>query len=75
MNARLKNLQVSMDLIKANYRRVRKIYYHQKIKLEEQIHYKERIASQMNGFLLMYELKRHQTFKELSEQLKKTDKF
>ena len=64
-----------MDLIKANYFRLRKIYYYQKIKLEEQIHYKERIASQMNGFLLMYELKRHQTLKELSEQLKQTDKF
>jgi len=45
MNARLKNLQVSMDLIKQNYQRVRKIYQHSKIKLEEQIHYKERIAS------------------------------
>ena len=49
---------MSMDVLKKGYLNSRKTYYIHKVKLEEQISHKDRVVSQMNGFLLMYELKR-----------------
>ena len=49
---------MSMDVLKQSYLASRKTYYIHKAKLEEQAQHKDRVVSQMNGFLLMYELKR-----------------
>jgi hypothetical protein len=40
-----------------------------KLKLDELRHYKDRVKNQMNGFLIMYEVKREETLKELSKKL------
>jgi len=58
MNKRLKKVQTSLDMIKGNYKSVKRVYFQHKSKLKDQLIRKERIANQMNGFLLMYEMKR-----------------
>lgn len=40
-----------------------------KLKLEELRIYKERVKTQMSGFLIMYEVKKEETLKELSKKL------
>ena len=54
---------------------LRRKHKSRKESVKEKVRAKESVTGQLSGFLLMYELKRHQTFKTLSEQLKQTDKF
>jgi hypothetical protein len=58
-----------MDLIRDEYKSKKRRYTETKIKLDELRHYKERVKTQMNGFLIMYEVKREETLKELSKKL------
>jgi len=37
--------------------------------MEELRNYKEKVKNQMNGFLIMYEVKKEETLKELSKKL------
>lgn len=67
INKRLLSVQSDMSAFKQSYLNFRKRYQKAKLKLEEQLQVKERIASKLNGFLLVYELKRNQTYKDLSE--------
>jgi len=39
------------------------------LKLDELRVYKEKVKNQMNGFLIMYEVKKEETLKELSKKL------
>ena len=43
--------------------------------MEELRHYKERVKNQMNGFLIMYEVKKEETLKELSKKLQQSSKY
>lgn len=43
--------------------------------MEESRNYKEKVKTQMNGFLIMYEVKREETLKELSKKLQKSEKY
>ena len=60
---------MDMSAFKQSYLNLRRRYIKIKAEVEERLHHKERIASKMNGFLLMTELKRNFTFRELSGQL------
>jgi hypothetical protein len=56
-------------MIRSEYKFKKRRYMESKLKLEELRHYKERVKNQMNGFLIMYEVKREETLKELSKKL------
>ena len=43
--------------------------------MDELRHYKERVKNQMNGFLIMYEVKKEETYKELSKKLQQSSKY
>jgi hypothetical protein len=58
-----------LDQIRGEYRYKKNRYHEAKLKLEELRHYKERVKTQMNGFLIMYEVKKEETLKELSKKL------
>jgi hypothetical protein len=58
-----------MDLIRGEYKFKKQRYAEAKLKLDELRHYKERVKTQMNGFLIMYEVKKEETLKELSRKL------
>lgn len=59
----------SLDLIKGDYKFKKARYQDAKLKLDELRVYKEKVKNQMNGFLIMYEVKREETLKELSKKL------
>jgi len=56
-------------LIRSEYKFKKRRYMESKLKLDELRHYKDRVKNQMNGFLIMYEVKREETLKELSKKL------
>jgi hypothetical protein len=62
-------VDASIDLIRGEYKFKKRRYMESKLKLDELRHYKERVKNQMNGFLIMYEVKREETLKELSKKL------
>ena len=62
-------MDASIDLIRGEYKFKKRRYMESKLKLDELRHYKERVKNQMNGFLIMYEVKREETLKELSKKL------
>lgn len=64
-----------VDLIRGEYRYKKSRYHEAKLKLEELRHYKERVKTQMNGFLIMYEVKKEEVLKELSRKLQQTSKY
>jgi len=58
-----------MSAFKQSYLSMRKRYILTKKIVENQLIVKERVASQLNGLLLMTELKRNDTFRELNKKL------
>ena len=62
-------VDASIDLIRGEYKFKKRRYMESKLKLDELRHYKERVKTQMNVFLIMYEVKREETLKELSKKL------
>ena len=62
-------MDASIDLIRGEYKFKKRRYMESKLQLDELRHYKERVKNQMNGFLIMYEVKREETLKELSKKL------
>ena len=62
-------MESSLDLIRGEYKFKKRRYMESKLKLDELRHYKDRVKNQMNGFLIMYEVKREETLKELSKKL------
>jgi hypothetical protein len=56
-------------LIKGDYKFKKARYQESKLKLDELRVYKEKVKNQMNGFLIMYEVKKEETLKELSKKL------
>ncbi len=66
---------MSLDLIRGEYKFKKRRYVESKLKLDELRHYKERVKNQMNGFLIMYEVKREETLKELSKKLQQSSKY
>ena len=62
-------VEASLELIRGEYKFKKRRYMEAKLKLDELRHYKERVKNQMNGFLIMYEVKREETLKELSKKL------
>jgi len=62
-------VDASIELIRGEYKFKKRRYMESKLKLDELRHYKERVKNQMNGFLIMYEVKREETLKELSKKL------
>jgi hypothetical protein len=62
-------VESSLDLIRGEYKFKKRRYMESKLKLDELRHYKDRVKNQMNGFLIMYEVKREETLKELSKKL------
>ncbi len=69
MNTKLNAVLHSLDLIKGDYKFKKARYQDAKLKLDELRVYKEKVKNQMNGFLIMYEVKREETLKELSKKL------
>lgn len=65
----------SLDLIKGDYKFKKARYQDAKLKLDELRVYKEKVKNQMNGFLIMYEVKKEETLKELSNKLKSSSRF
>jgi hypothetical protein len=65
----LSAVEASLELIRGEYKFKKRRYMEAKLKLDELRHYKERVKNQMNGFLIMYEVKREETLKELSKKL------
>ena len=58
-----------MELIRGEYRFKKARYQEAKLKLDELRVYKDKVKNQMNGFLVMYEVKKEETLKELSKKL------
>ncbi len=69
MNTKLNAVLHSLELIKGDYKFKKARYQDAKLKLDELRVYKEKVKNQMNGFLIMYEVKREETLKELSKKL------
>ena len=69
IQGKLSVVDASIDLIRGEYKFNKRRYMESKLKLDELRHYKERVKTQMNGFLIMYEVKREETLKELSKKL------
>ena len=69
IQGKLTGVEASIDLIRGEYKFKKRRYMESKLKLDELRHYKERVKNQMNGFLIMYEVKREETLKELSKKL------
>jgi hypothetical protein len=69
IQGKLSVVDASIDLIRGEYKFKKRRYMESKLKLDELRHYKERVKTQMNGFLIMYEVKREETLKELSKKL------
>lgn len=69
IQGKLSVVDASIDLIRGEYKFKKRRYMESKLKLDELRHYKERVKNQMNGFLIMYEVKREETLKELSKKL------
>lgn len=72
---KFESVQHSLDLIRGEYRFKKGRYHEQKLKLDELRHYKEKVKTQMNGFLIMCEVKKEETLKELSKKLKESNKY
>ena len=62
-------------MIKSEFSYKKARFTEAKMKLEELRHYKERVKNQMNGFLIMIEVKKEETYKELSKKLQNTSKY
>lgn len=62
-------------MIRGEYKFKKRRYMESKLKLDELRHYKEKVKNQMNGFLIMYEVKKEETLKELSKKLQQSSKF
>lgn len=75
LHEKMADVKKQIDLIKDDYSFKKNRYLDSKLKLEESRHYKERVKAQMNGFLIMYEVKKEETLKELSKKLQQSDKF
>jgi hypothetical protein len=72
---KIAQVQTSIDQIKDEYTYKKNRFHDSKIKLEESRHYKDRVKNQMNGFLIMYEVKKEETLKELSKKLQNSEKY
>lgn len=72
---KIADVQAQIDLIKDEYKYKKDRYHDSKMKMEESRHYKERVKNQMKGFLIMYEVKREETLKELSKKLQNSEKY
>ena len=68
-------VQMSIDLIKDDYKYKKNRLQETKIKMDELKNYKEKVKLQMNGFLIMYEVKKEETLKVLSQKLQNTEKY
>jgi hypothetical protein len=66
---------LSLDGIKDDYAYKKNRFHDSKLKLDELRHYKEKVKNQMNGFLIMYEVKKEETLKELSKKLQNSEKY
>jgi hypothetical protein len=64
-----------MELIRGEYRFKKARYQEAKLKLDELRVYKDKVKNQMNGFLVMYEVKKEETLKELSKKLQHSKRY
>lgn len=75
LNNKLNAVLQSLDLIKGDYKFKKARYQESKLKLDELRVYKEKVKNQMNGFLIMYEVKKEETLKELSKKLQTSTRY
>lgn len=75
LNNKLNSVLQSLDLIKGDYKFKKARYQESKLKLDELRVYKEKVKNQMNGFLIMYEVKKEETLKELSKKLQTSTRY
>ena len=75
LNNKLNAVLQSLDLIKGDYKFKKARYQESKLKLDELRVYKEKVKNQMNGFLIMYEVKKEETLKELSKKLQTSNRY
>ena len=75
LNNKLNAVLQSLDLIKGDYKFKKARYQESKLKLDELRVYKEKVKNQMNGFLIMYEIKKEETLKELSKKLQTSTRY
>lgn len=75
LNNKLNAVLQSLDLIKGDYKFKKARYQESKLKLDELRVYKEKVKNQMNGFLIMYEVKKEETLKELSKKLQTSSRY
>lgn len=75
LNNKLNAVLQSLDLIKGDYKFKKARYQESKLKLDELRIYKEKVKNQMNGFLIMYEVKKEETLKELSKKLQTSSRY
>ena len=75
LNNKLNAVLQSLDLIKGDYKFKKARYQESKLKLDELRVYKEKVKNQMNGFLIMYEVKKEETLKELSIKLQTSNRY
>jgi len=57
------------------YKKLSESYHEKKTRFEEIKNYKESVQGQMNGFLIMYEIKKEQILRELAGKLKHCKKY
>lgn len=62
-------VHTGIDGIRGDYNYKKSKFQDAKMKLDESRHYKEKVKNQMNGFLIMYEVKKEETLRELSKKL------
>eukprot|EP00347_Sterkiella_histriomuscorum_P000255 403376585 len=75
LHDKMVEVQAQIDLIKDEYSYKKTRYHDSKMKMDESRNYKEKVKTQMNGFLIMYEVKREETLKELSKKLQNSEKY
>ena len=69
MEEKFSSTRLALDSIKSEYRFKKSRYLESKMRLDELRVYKDKVKTQMSGFLIMYEVKKEETLKELSKKL------
>ena len=64
-----------MELIRGEFKFKKTRYQDSKLKLDELRVYKDKVKNQMSGFLIMYEVKKEETLKELSKKLQSSSRY
>jgi hypothetical protein len=66
---RLEGVRMTLQTLKPHYRSQKKRYVENNAKVKDLLHFKDKVKDSLNGFLIMFEVKKEDTLKTLSHSL------